>query len=233
MVAVVDQIPRIREPWNSSARIIPSRFPPVGLFDRVADLNDMEAVFNLESLTNPRLREEAGELNLVPEDERLSGPGTTPIMAAFTHLNPNGSRFSDGSYGVYYCSRLVETAIHETVYHRERFMREGSLPATRLEMRVYYADLEQVLHDIRKMRDQHPEWYDADDYRASQDLGRLLRNGNSWGLHYQSVRHQGGECAAVFRPRALSPCRQGEHYAYLWDGHRIVEVLELKTVISF
>lgn len=233
MVAVVDPIPRIREPWNSSARIVPSRFPPVGLFDRVADPKDMEAVFSLESFTNPRLREEAGELNLIPQEERVSGPGTTPIMAAFTHVNPNGSRFSDGSYGVYYCSRLVETAIHETVYHRERFMREASLPATRLEMRVYYADLDQELHDIRGMRDQHPEWYNPKDYGASQDLGRSLRNAGSWGIYYQSVRHRGGECAAVFRPRALSPCRQGEHYAYLWDGNRISEVLELKTVIAF
>jgi hypothetical protein len=52
-------------------------------------------------MTNPRLREEAGNLTLVPLEDRVSGPGTTPIMAAFTHLNPEGSRFSGGSFGVY------------------------------------------------------------------------------------------------------------------------------------
>ena len=31
-------------------------------------------------------------------------------MAAFTHLNPEGSRFSDGSYGVYYAAHTLATA---------------------------------------------------------------------------------------------------------------------------
>src|SRR5437762_6306867 len=82
--------------WLPSHRIVPSRFPPVGLFDRVASPEDLDAVFELEALTNDRLREQAGELSLVPPEDRVSGPGTTPIMAAFTHLNPEGGRFSDG-----------------------------------------------------------------------------------------------------------------------------------------
>ena len=43
-------------------------------------------------------------------------------MAAFTHLNPEGSRFSDGSWGVFYAAHSVATAVEETVYHRERFL---------------------------------------------------------------------------------------------------------------
>src|SRR5205823_14207484 len=86
-----------RTRWRPSHRTVPSRFPPVGLFVRVAAPEDLEAVFALEAMTNDRLREEAGELPLVAKEDRISGPGTTPIMAAFTHLNPEGSRFSDGS----------------------------------------------------------------------------------------------------------------------------------------
>jgi len=59
---------------------------------------------------------------LVPIEDRVSGPGTTPIMAAFTHLNPEGSRFSDGLFGLYYCSQRLETAWAEVRYHRERFL---------------------------------------------------------------------------------------------------------------
>ena len=51
-----------------------------------------------------------------------SAPGCGPIMAAFTHLNPNGSRFSDGSYGVFYCARGRHTAIEETRYHSTLFL---------------------------------------------------------------------------------------------------------------
>ncbi len=36
------------------------------------------------------------------------------VMAPFTHLNPKGSRFSDGSYGVYYAAKRLSTAIAET-----------------------------------------------------------------------------------------------------------------------
>lgn len=230
---VVDEVPCRREPWPASVRIVSSRFPPIGLFDRVADPADLEAVFYIESLTNPRLREEAGDLTLVPPEERVAGPGTTPIMAAFTHVNPLGSRFSDGHYGVYYCGRTLDTAIHETVYHRARFMEESAEPPTTLVMRVYYADLDAGFHDIRGLRDKRPEWYDPVSYHASQKLGRALRDAQSWGIYYWSVRHAGGECAAVFRPRAISPVRQGPHYGYVWDGKRIASVHELKTVLEF
>ena len=50
---------------------------------------------------------EVGELRLVAPDERISGPGTSVVMAAFTHLNPEGSRFSDGTYGVFWDGREV------------------------------------------------------------------------------------------------------------------------------
>ena len=96
---------RTRVSWTPSWRIVPSRFPPVGLFDRIASPGDLEALFELEGLTNPRLRQELGELSLVPPGRRISGPGTTPIMAAFTHPSPQGSRFSDGSYGVFYAGK--------------------------------------------------------------------------------------------------------------------------------
>ncbi|HWU75664.1 MAG TPA: RES domain-containing protein, partial [Rhodanobacter sp.] len=57
-------VKRIR--WNQAYRIVPSRFPPVGLFDRIADPADLDAVFAIEAMTNPRLREEAGALALIP-----------------------------------------------------------------------------------------------------------------------------------------------------------------------
>ena len=85
--------------------MIASRYPTVGLYDAIADPADLEVVFAIEALTNPRMRNELGQLQLVPPDERLSGAGSTPMMAAFTHLNPEGSRFSNGSYGVYYAAQ--------------------------------------------------------------------------------------------------------------------------------
>jgi hypothetical protein len=50
--------------WTPCWRIIPSRFAPIQLFERVADPGDFEAVFAVEALTNPRLRDEVGDIRL-------------------------------------------------------------------------------------------------------------------------------------------------------------------------
>jgi hypothetical protein len=205
---------------------VPSRFPPVGLFDRVASPDDLEAVYALEAMTNDRLRDEAGELALVARDERVSGPGTTPIMAAFTHVNPEGSRFSNGSFGVYYCAQRLETALAEVQHHQERFLRRTREGPLRLELRLYLADLDARLVDVRKL----PECHRADDYRPGQKLGQALRDSGRDGVLYRSVRHSGGLCAAVFKPRLLSNCRQSKHYAFHFDGNRVTAIDALETV---
>lgn len=222
--------PVTRVEWRPSYRIIPSRFPPVGLYDRVADPADLEAIFAVENLTNPRLRQEAGDISLVPPEDRVSGPGTTPIMAAFTHLNPEGSRFSDGTYGVYYACRSLNTAVAESRYHRERFLMRTEEEPIELDMRTYLADLEGDLHDIRGRKDLGAV-YDPNNYSASQVLGRELKAVNSYGVVYDSIRDPGDECAGVLRPPVLSPCIQGPHFGYIWDGSRVTTVYE-KTLYA-
>ncbi len=217
-----------RVTWRPCIRIVPSRFPPVALFERVADPADVEAVIAVESLTNERLRQESGEIALVAPADRVSGAGSSYIMAPFTHRAPGGSRFSDGSFGVYYAARDEETAIAETRYHRERFMRATRQPRMELDMRMIAATLDGSLHDLRGRRATLPAIYDPDDYTAPSALGRELRAAGSMGITYDSVRHDGGECAAVFRPTVLSRCRQTRHLSYLWDGGQIRYVYEKK-----
>lgn len=218
--------------WLPCYRIIPSRFPPIDLFERVTDPADLDAVYQIEALTNDRLRDQVGDLSLVPEGERLSGPGTSIIMAAFTHPNPAGSRFTDGSYGVFYATRELETAIAETVHHRALFMQATDEPPQELDMRVYAVDLQGELHDIRALRVPRADLYDAHSYVISQALGNRLRDMNSHGIVYQSVRRGGGECAALFRTAPLTNCRQERHLCYVWDGAVIQNVYEKRGLAS-
>lgn len=212
--------------WKPCWRLVPSRFPPISLFDRVADPEDLEVVFFIENLTNDRLRDETGEISLVPPDERVSGPGTTPIMAAFTHLNPEGSRFTDGSYGVYYAAKDIDTAIEETKFHRKRFLEATNQPPIEIDMRSYASDINTEFHDIRGRQSDMPDIYTSnpDQYSYPQGLARELRNNGSNGLVYDSVRRLGGECVAIFRPKVLTPVRQGKHYCYVWDGSGFSDV---------
>lgn len=218
--------------WHPCYRIIPSRFPPIDLFEDVADPADLEAVFAIEAMTNDRLRDEVGDISLVPEEDRISGEGTSPIMAAFTHLSPSGDRFTDGSYGVFYAALTLDTAIAETSYHRVQFMMATKEPAQELDMRVYAADLDAELHDLRPLRDDNPDIYHSTSYAASQALALELREQGSHGLVYRSVRDEAGECAAVFKPRMLSNCRQERHLCYVWDGTTIAHVYEKSELKS-
>lgn len=223
-------IPTSAVQWLPCYRIIPSRFPPINLFERVTDPADLETVLQIESMTNDRLRDEVGALSLVPPEDRISGAGTSPIMAAFTHLPPYGSRFTDGSFGVFYAGRALDTAIAETKHHREAFLRATSESRIELDMRVYAVDLDAELHDIRGMRDTMPQIYDPSSYAASQVLAIEIRNRGSSGLAYDSVRNPGGECVAVFKPRVLSNCRQERHLTYVWDGSSISTVYEKRDL---
>ncbi len=224
-----DGLPPVRRiRWSHAYRIVPSRFPPMGGYDRIADPADLDAVFAIEALTNPRLREEAGALKLVPQERRISGPGSTPVMAAFTHLNPEGSRFSDGTWGVFYAAHTVATAVEETVYHRERFLAATAEPACAIQMRCYRTRIDSRLHDLRGgWRQAH----DPDGYTASVKLARTLRDAGSNGLVYDSVRDPGGECVAAFYPDVVAPCVQAQHLVYRWDGARIAQVLEVSELV--
>jgi RES domain-containing protein len=220
--------PLRRVRWRAAIRIIPSRYPPVDLFARVADPSEFEALFDVESLTNPRLRDERGEVPLMPDQERVRGAGASYIMAPFAHVNPAGGRFNEPTFGAFYAAHERATAVAETCYHRARFLAHTREPPLELDMRVLEARLDARLHDLRGYRAVLPRIHDPEDYVTSQRLARRLRTAGSWGIAFDSVRQQGGRCVAVFRPRALSDCRQAEHLIYIWDGARISNVLEKK-----
>lgn len=94
-------------------------------------------LFLIEGMTNLRLRQETGRMDLVPPSRRCCGPGTTPIMAAFTHLNAEGSRVANGSYG-------VRAGVARTV------------SSSALEACVYLADtFVSARYTARALQDQH------------------------------------------------------------------------------
>ena len=214
--------------WGPAYRIVPSRFPPIDLFERVAPPADWEALIELESLTNDRLRDEVGRIQLVPPEECVSGPGAGYVMAAFTHIAPEGGRFNDPSFGAYYAARALQAAVAETSYHRARFLSATAEPPLQLDMRVLEAELAGEFHDLRGLRAQWLAVYEPADYSAGQALARRLRAGGADGVAFESVRHAGGECAAVFRPRLVLRCRETRTLTYIWDGQSISGVYEKK-----
>lgn len=212
-------IPVRRVRWARGHRVINSRYPPVDVFERIADPADWEALYAVEAMTNPRARQEWGEISLVPVHERVAGPGASFVMGAYTHVG-RPSRFTDGSYGVYYAARNLETAIRETAFHFGRFLAATEEPlGTLLELRVLVSrHIDRPFHDLRGG---YPRFHDPDDYGPPQRLAAELRAKGSNGVAYDSVRHPGGQCLAVFRPKAIPLPTQGPHLRYHFDGQRI------------
>jgi hypothetical protein len=216
-------MPTCRVDWPQAWRLIASRYPPINLFERLtADTAVWDALIALEQLTNPRVRDEAGDIALVPPDERVSGPGASYVMAAFTHVNPKGSRFSDGSFGVYYAAAALETAIAETVFHFEAFARDSADPPRSEDFRVLVGAITAVLEDVAALpAAQRVSILDSESYTASQAYAKQIRAAGANGVAYPSVRHVGGHCIGAFRPRAVGIPHQERHLKYRWNGERV------------
>lgn len=216
---------------QSAYRMVPSKYPPVSLFDDVADQASFEALYAVQARVNPRLRNELGDLTLVPESERPFGiRGTHYAMAPFTHINPDGSRFSNGDFGVFYCARERIAAIDETVYHMQKWLGYTRMERQEISMRCLKADFTATGFDIR-----HAPWRDLgyhapDDYTASRQLGLLAKRESREAIFYESVRHPGVDCYALLTPRVLHSVIQSTHYGYLWNGERIESVYEKRIV---
>ena len=216
-------------PWPQYHRLVPSRHPPVSIFEKLVDPTELEAIFAVESLTNDRLRDATGNIALVDPADRVVGPGATVLMAPFTHIG-NSTRFSDGSYGVLYAASSIEGAIAESKYHRQRFLEATPTPAIETTMREYVGEPREALLDIREPEFNYLHDPAPANYPSSQAFGAEHRAERRWGLMYRSVRHRESECLAAFRPAAVGPPVQSRHYRFVWDGTKIAHVLEVSAV---
>jgi RES domain len=209
--------------WQGAVRIIRSIYPPIDLFEDIADPADWPLLISAEQKTNPRIMETIGNLDLVPEERRVAGSGATYLMAPFTHVSPDRqSRFCDGSYGVLYAGNSFEVALFETVHHHARFMARTREPAGwTSQYREIVMKVDAQLHDLRGGAPNHAALLAPDDYSASQIFAAILRNGGASGLVYPSVRYAKGECVGLFYPDLACDAIQGRHLDYHWNGQRV------------
>lgn len=213
--------------WKKQYRIVATQYPYIDLFERL-DLSGRQklALWKLQSRINPRLKNETGELQLVREEDMVSGPNASIVMAAFTHIG-FPSRFTDGKFGVYYASRQLETAIRETAIHRERDAIERQLKPQEFDMRAYIGKINKPLYDIRvpKYRSLQTS---SSNYGQTQSfaIDLLDKDPGAWGIAYFSAQHEGGDNIAIFRPTAVSLPINGPLLTYVWNGERIHSVYE-------
>jgi hypothetical protein len=186
----------------------------------------------LRARTNPLLNERIQPALAIPQKDRAYGPGAGYVIAPFAYPSPDGTRFGPPaltaeSFGVYYAARNEATAIAEVKHHRVAFLGATRAPAQDLDFEVLRAPVKGAhFYDLRGRQREFPDVYSPTDYTASQKLGVELRRKDADGIAYDSVRREGGECVAVFRPRCVGPARPVKQLIFRWDGEAITAVLE-------
>lgn len=189
----------------------------------LSSISDNESMLadlaELDGATNDRLLGEEGLLPGISVHELVYGVRYASIVnAAFTHKNPAGSRFNDGTRGAWYAGADRATSIAEIAYHRSRQLANIDWKEEeRSTYDDYLADFTTEFHDLRSADGQGTarpfrKFLKAAPvpacYAESQQLARTLLASKSNGVIYPSVRNPGGTCVACFRPALVYHVRQ-------------------------
>ncbi|ENT02345.1 hypothetical protein C038_03179 [Brucella sp. 63/311] len=194
-----------------SYRLIPSCFPPIGLFDTVATAADLEAVMELAGWTNDRLVEE--RLYRLARTEWVFGrTNSSIVMASFLHVAPGGMRFNGSELGAWYSAAKLTTAIIEVAHHMRREAVATGIARLARTFRTYTARLEGSFVDISGEKETMADIYDHTSYAASQRFGEEMRATGETGILFDSPRHEGGINPVAFRPSRILEVTQADHY---------------------
>jgi hypothetical protein len=192
-------------------RLIPSQFPPIGLFDTVATAADLAAAMELVGWTNDRLVAE--RIRRLPRSEWVYGtPNASIVMAAFLHVAPSGMRFNGPDLGAWYAADNIRTAAAEVGHHLRREAVARGVATMNRRYRAYTAILLGEYLDIRGQQTSRPTIYASVSYAASQPFGEQIRATGGAGLIYDSVRLANGTNVVAHRPRNVTEILQTDHY---------------------
>ncbi len=192
-------------------RLIPSQFPPIGLFDTVATAADLSAVMELVGWTNDRLVAE--RIDRLPQGEWAYGaPNSSIVMAAFLHVAPGGMRFNGSELGAWYAADDIRTAAAEVGHHLRREAAARNAATMSRTYRAYTATLLGDYLDITGQQLALPDVYASERYDASQKLGEDIRTSDGAGLLYDSLRRRTGINVVAHRPRNIADIMQADHF---------------------
>ena len=208
-------------------RLIPSQFPPIGLFDTVATAADLSAVMELVGWTNDRLVAE--RIDRLPQSEWVYGaPNSSIVMAAFLHVAPGGMRFNGPELGAWYAADDIRTAAAEVGHHLRREAAARNEATMSRTYRAYTATLLGDYLDIRGQQLTRPDVYAGERYDVSQKLGEDIRMSGGVGLLYDSLRRRTGINVVAHRPRNIVDIVQTDHFEItVLSKARMIDVRQL------
>ncbi|MDE2259393.1 MAG: RES family NAD+ phosphorylase [Betaproteobacteria bacterium] len=191
------------------------------LFDDLSgDRTHWESAIKLEIETKPKPFTSAIPIIDRPFEEALWNDAID-----YPFKNWMRSRFSDGSFGVWYGGDTFDTTIYETAYHwRRQFLDDAGFtqPGTKIDRMIFSVRCDAALVDFRLAAPEFPALIDPADYTLTHQIGSRLHKEGHPGLITKSARCS-GDVYAILNPRVLSNPRQICYLTYTTTG-RGVEV---------
>lgn len=145
------------------------------------------------------------------------------IAWPFNHWS--ASRFSDGSFGVWYGCDSAQATVYESAYHWYRwFLRDAGFENEPVvgERKLYAVTCAAALLDFRPLVIDYPDLLHKTDYTVAQSVGARIHREGHPGLVIPSVRYPQGENYVVMNPAVLSNPRFHCQLTYRVDGPRII-----------
>ena len=203
-------------------RLIPSRFPTVDLYKRVAPGSVWPLAHDIESLTNPRMRLKEKATKGGEFKSELSTKFQNWNLAPFAYRNPSGTQFLNEHYGVLELSNDIQTALAVSIRKREAFLTATKMKPVDLEMRVLKHEVKGQFYDLSNNTINAPQ---SERWR----IGEQLLKARGLGVRFQCPQRPAGQMVAVFKSDALGPSIQTEHYLFRWMVHVFYNSTTSKT----
>ncbi len=217
----VSSKPTILEVNQDCFRLIPSRFPPVDLYERFGSVELAEAAKKIDSRTNPRLEylKRAG----IPasEAEQRSPRYQSWNLAPFAYPNPEGTFLTPPFIGVMELQTTKRDAIAVAILRREEFLSRTSEPPLDLDMRALSLHLSGGFVDLGNSMAQdspHNRWEKGKYIAEMPDVAGAV--------FFHPIAKSVRTLALLNQDFIKHLSVQGAHFRFVWDGKKIRSVYD-------
>lgn len=204
--------------WSGDTyRLIPSRFPPVNVYEGLIANDRMEELVAAENLTNPRLRSEQRLAPQANSDSDASPQLQNWNLAPFAYGNPDGTLFFDENRPCLEVSIERQTALAVSVAKRETFLESTLEAPIGLDMRMLCTPVRGRFWDLRSLTEPAGGLDEAARRRIGMQMPAYAQ-----GVLYRPAERPAGTCVAILTGEVLQRSTQTIHFRYIWDGRGIV-----------
>lgn len=203
-----------------------SSLSPGTPYGDLAPPDDYAALVAIQALTNPRLLNEAGKLALLRPDETFAGVENAWLVTTpFTHINRDGSRFSDGSFGAMYLVDSPEVAVASAARQQaEYWSKVDGLCFDRFVYEEVWCEVNATGLFALADNDADQPLCATRDLSYPQTVGVPLRlAGEAASIQYLSPDYPGSTWYCLFTPKHITGVERGRYIELIWDGEELSE----------